>query len=115
MRSVTRLAILIFVCLVGAPMLGSGSPAFADGPTLNGTGSSFAQLEIQAWKSEVASKPYQLEINYVAQGSTYGRSQYIQGTVDWAASDIPFQAYDLAPLSRSNRGTIVNGVPQGFV
>jgi len=115
MRSVTRLAILIFVCLVGVPMLGSGSPAFADVPTLNGTGSSFAQLEIQAWKSEVASKPYQLEISYVAQGSTYGRSQYIQGTVDWAASDIPFQAYDLAPLSRSNRGTIVNGVPQGFV
>ncbi len=38
----------------------------AAGPSLNGGGSSYAALEISQWRAEVAKKPYELGINYVA-------------------------------------------------
>lgn len=70
--------------------VGTIVPASAAG-TVEGAGSSFPQLEIEQWRSDVAKKPYSLKINYVSSGSTFGRQQYIQGSVDFGVSDIPFQ------------------------
>ncbi|MTA73311.1 MAG: hypothetical protein F2942_01225, partial [Actinobacteria bacterium] len=64
--------------------------AHAAGPTVTGTGSSFAALEIEQWKSDVANE-YDIAINYQAGGSTQGRLNYLNGTVDFGASDIEFQ------------------------
>ena len=72
--------------------------AHADGPSLNGGGSSYAGLEISAWKSETARAPYNLGINYVASGSSLGRNQYMEGNFDFAASDIPFLEEELTAL-----------------
>ena len=72
-------------------------PAHAEGPAVNGGGSSFAALEIDQWRADVARKPLQLKINYVSQGSTFGRLQYASGTLDFGASDIQFQPGELTP------------------
>ena len=68
-------------------------------PSLNGGGSSFAKLEIDQWRAEVARNPFNLSINYVAQGSSFGRQQYIAGALDFAASDIPFTQNELSALT----------------
>jgi phosphate transport system substrate-binding protein len=85
------------------------SPASAAGPTLNGGGSSFAKLEIDQWRAEVARQPFDLRVNYVAQGSSFGRQQYIGGTLDFAASDIPFLSQELTALqSKGDRKNFAN-------
>lgn len=72
--------------------------AHADGPSLNGGGSSYAGLEISAWRVETARAPYNLDVNYVASGSSLGRNQYMEGNFDFAASDIPFLEEELTAL-----------------
>jgi phosphate transport system substrate-binding protein len=94
------LAAIAFVALVPARAPGV---VHATGPTLNGGGSSFASLEIDTWRAEVKRKPYELILNYVAQGSTFGRTQYIQGNFDYAASDIPFPQVELDQLNATTR------------
>jgi phosphate transport system substrate-binding protein len=92
------------VALVATLVPVHGTPrAAAAGPGLNGGGSSFAKLEIDQWRAEVARKPYELDVNYVAQGSSFGRNQYIIGALDFAASDIPFQPAELSELNKTGR------------
>jgi ABC-type phosphate transport system substrate-binding protein len=83
----------------------TAGPAYA-GPTINGSGSSFAKPEIDQWRAEVARNPYNLTLNYTAQGSTLGRQQYQAGLVDFAASDIPFTAQEL-PNLKGDRASFV--------
>jgi ABC-type phosphate transport system substrate-binding protein len=109
MRStMLRLVGVAVVMLAGVLCPPSSVPrASAAGPGLNGGGSSFAKLEIDQWRAEVARKPYELGINYVAQGSSFGRNQYIIGALDFAASDIPFQAPELVELNKTARKDFV--------
>lgn len=44
----------------------------------------------------MARQPYGLQVNYTAQGSSFGRQQYRDGNLDFGASDIPFLANELA-------------------
>ncbi len=106
------------VCAVGAVAAAIGlisavqplaQPPLVDaaGPTINGGGSSFAALEIDQWRAEVARKPFELNVNYASQGSSFGRQQYIAGALDFAASDIPFQQSEISSLNASGRGDFV--------
>ena len=90
--------------VVAAVVLSFVAPASAAGPKLNGAGSSFMKLELDQWRAEVARSPYDLSINYAAQGSTTGRSFFRDGKVDFAGSDIPFTQSELnSPWSASDR------------
>ena len=81
--------------VLGASALGrTASPAAADNVPIIGGGSSFAALEIDQWRSDTGRKPYSLKVNYVAQGSTFGRSGYSNGSLDFGASDITYQPDD---------------------
>ncbi|MEX0767197.1 MAG: substrate-binding domain-containing protein [Microthrixaceae bacterium] len=80
--------------------------ARADGPTVTGTGSSFAALEIEQWKGDVANK-YDLTINFQAGGSTQGRLNYLNGTVDFGASDIEYQGEEQRLIDASPRRDFV--------
>ncbi len=91
-------ALFVAVVLLLQTAAMSPSSVSAAGPTLNGGGSSFAKLEIDQWRAEVARQPFDLRVNYVAQGSSFGRQQYIGGTLDFAASDIPFLPQELTAL-----------------
>jgi phosphate ABC transporter phosphate-binding protein len=68
------------------------TPAKADSYVpVSGAGSTWSANAISAWVADV--KQYGMRINYAATGSTDGRHQFLQQTVDFAASDIPFQSH----------------------
>jgi phosphate transport system substrate-binding protein len=97
------IAAVAFIAVVQQPP----QTAYAAGPTINGGGSSFAALEIDQWRAEVARKPFELSVNYASQGSSFGRQQYMAGALDFAASDIPFQESEKATLQASGRADFV--------
>src|SRR5262249_25573693 len=47
---------------------------------------------IDAWVTNV--QQYGIKVNYAAVGSTSGRQDFAQGTVDWGASEIPYGVRD---------------------
>jgi phosphate transport system substrate-binding protein len=77
--------------------IGTAAPAFASTAILGG-GSGFAALEIDQWRADTARNPYNLSINYVAQGSSFGRQQFTGGTFDYAASDIQYMQAEVPDL-----------------
>lgn len=99
------LAVTTMVVSIGLPTI--VRTVTAAGPSLNGGGSSFAKLEIDQWSVEVARDPYKLDINYVAQGSSFGRQGYSNGSLEFAASDIPFVPNELAGVKSGARGDFV--------
>ena len=67
------------------------SPAVvhADAP-IDGAGSTWSQIAVDQWRADVARQG--LVINFQGVGSTAGRAAYYQSQVDFAVSEIPFQA-----------------------
>lgn len=58
---------------------------------ITGSGSTWSQNALDQWRSNVA-KNYAMTVNFNGVGSTSGRRDFIDGTVDFAISEIPFQA-----------------------
>lgn len=54
-----------------------------------GAGSTWSQNAIDQWRRDV--QQYGMRIDYAGTGSSDGRRQFLNFTVDFAASDIPFQ------------------------
>ncbi|MFN8019175.1 MAG: substrate-binding domain-containing protein [Acidimicrobiales bacterium] len=79
------------------------TPRAATSP-INGGGSGFAALEIDQWRADTARKPYSLKVNYVSQGSTFGRQQFIDGNLDFGVSDIVFLDSELPQLKSKRCG-----------
>lgn len=83
---------LVATVVVVAVGLALGAPAAADGYVpITGTGSTWSQNALDQWRRNVAAN-YGMTVNYSGTGSTSGRRDFIQGTVDFAISEIPFQA-----------------------
>jgi len=59
---------------------------------ISGAGSTWSQTAIKAWDANVAQ--YNMTVNYAGGGSTVGRNDFREGTVDWAGSDIPYGVKD---------------------
>jgi len=64
--------------------------------TLNGAGASFPASIYQRWFQELAGQG--VKVNYQSVGSGAGVRQFISRTVDFAASDVPMKAEELAKL-----------------
>jgi hypothetical protein len=65
-------------------------PAAADSfVPVSGAGSTWSQNALDQWRRDV--QQYGMRVNYQGTGSSDGRRQFLNGTVDFAASDIPFQ------------------------
>jgi len=94
-------AALTAVC---AGLLAPAQPvAAASFVPISGAGSTWSYNAIHAWIAQLASDG--MVVNYAAIGSTSGRSEFAQGTVDWGASEIPYGVrdgtnYDPPPTSR---------------
>ncbi len=87
-------AVLVAV-LLGAlvSLAGPARPAAAATYVpISGAGSTWSYNAFNAWIGNVAQ--YGMRVDYARVGSTTGRSMYKQGTVDWAASDIPYGVKD---------------------
>ena len=87
--------------------------AFAAGPKVNGGGASFPQIEIQQWVSRVAGKPFSLSVNYVPAGSTFGRTAYSDGSLDFGVSDIAFFQGEIASMPQARRSYVYVPVSAG--
>jgi phosphate ABC transporter phosphate-binding protein len=88
----SRPARLLFAALAActAGLVMVPVPAQADSYVpVSGAGSTWSQVAIDAWRADVRASG--VVVNYAGTGSTDGRSQFIQGTVDFADSEIPFQ------------------------
>jgi phosphate ABC transporter phosphate-binding protein len=82
-------ALVVFAtCVLGMP----GPASAASFVPISGSGSTWSYNAIHAWQGNVAQ--YGMVVNYAGVGSTVGRNQYRDGTVDWAASDIPYGVQD---------------------
>lgn len=57
---------------------------------VSGSGSTWSANALQQWTRNVAAN-YQWVVNFDAGGSSAGRQQFAQGTVDFAVSEIPYQ------------------------
>jgi ABC-type phosphate transport system substrate-binding protein len=85
-----RCAVTAVIALGSALLLGGSTTARAqDYQRISGEGSSWAANFIDAVRVNVAQ--FGMTVDYNPSGSTSGRKNYLNGTVDFAASDIPFQ------------------------
>ncbi len=95
MMAPRRIAIALAVVVFAAAFpLGARPVAAEDSAPISGGGSSFAQLEIEQWRADVAKPPYNLKVDYSAAGSTFGRNKFASAEFDYGATDIEFQAAD---------------------
>ena len=73
---------ILAACLAGL-VAGPAPPAQAASYVpISGAGSTWSQVAVDAWRADVRASG--VVVNYAGTGSTDGRSQYIQGTVDFA-------------------------------
>jgi phosphate transport system substrate-binding protein len=79
----------------------SPSAAVASGPTVTGAGSTWVQIALDQWRADIARQGYL--INYEGGGSSAGRSLYLENSVDFAASEIPFQPDEVRVLAGENK------------
>ena len=82
-----RLAVV--VALVAASSGLSNADAAESYQRISGEGSSWAANAIDAMRVNV--RQFGITVDYNPSGSTAGRKNFLNGTVDYAASDIPFQ------------------------
>jgi phosphate ABC transporter phosphate-binding protein len=59
---------------------------------ISGAGSTWSQNAIEQWRKNV--NQYGLRVNYAGTGSSDGRNQFRNGTVDFAVSEIPYGLKD---------------------
>jgi phosphate transport system substrate-binding protein len=91
------LAAAIAVGSTGALLAGCGGGG-SGSVSLNGAGASFPAAIYQRWFQELASKGAQ--VSYQSVGSGAGVRQFIAGTVDFGASDVPMKDDEKAQVSR---------------
>jgi ABC-type phosphate transport system substrate-binding protein len=97
-------AVRVFAAIfVAVATFGFGAPPANAGTHVTGGGSGFAGPEIDQWRADTAVNPYNLSINYVAQGSTFGRTSFSSNTLDFGASDIVYPPIEINNLRSSAR------------
>jgi phosphate transport system substrate-binding protein len=84
-----RLVSILALCLVIAGLAITPTASADSYVPVSGAGSTWSQNAIDQWRRDV--QQYGMRINYAGNGSSQGRRQFLDGTVDFAASDIPFQ------------------------
>src|SRR4051794_1323381 len=90
LRPLRPLRVLVVALLLGPLALLTATPAGADGYVpITGAGSTWSQVAIDAWRADVRANG--LVVNYSGTGSSDGRAQDIQHTVDLAVSGVRFQ------------------------
>ncbi len=84
-----------WIAAFGALLIAAGAAAPAHAAEtyepITGSGSTWSQNALDQWRTNVASN-YGMTVNYNGVGSTQGRREYINGDLDFAVSEIPFQS-----------------------
>ncbi|WP_295786015.1 phosphate ABC transporter substrate-binding protein PstS [uncultured Microbacterium sp.] len=108
----TRLSRFAAVLAVVSLVALTPTPAQADGYVpISGSGSTWSQNALDQWRKNVASN-YGMTVNYSGTGSSAGRTDFRNNTVDFAISEIPFQKQPedgSAPETTFGDGTTLDG------
>lgn len=83
--AVAALAALLILGGTAVPAQGAGYEP------ITGAGSTWSQNALDQWRTNVQTN-YGMTVNYNGTGSTQGRREYIDGGLDFAVSEIPFQS-----------------------
>ncbi|MFE6840082.1 phosphate ABC transporter substrate-binding protein PstS [Streptomyces sp. NPDC057705] len=87
---VRALALLLAAVALALP---GAAPAAAESYVpVSGAGSTWSQNALDQWRANV--KQYGMTVNYSGTGSSDGRNQFRNGTVDFAVSEIPYGIKD---------------------
>ncbi|MFF4295505.1 phosphate ABC transporter substrate-binding protein PstS [Streptomyces vinaceus] len=85
-------ALALLLAAVAAVLPGA-APAVAESYVpVSGAGSTWSQNALDQWRANV--KQYGMTVNYSGTGSSDGRNQFRNGTVDFAVSEIPYGIKD---------------------
>lgn len=95
---------------VGAPGVGdpsiSGRAVYA---TIEGTGSTWSQIIVEQWIADVDSNG--IKVVYTGGGSSKGRKDFSQSSVDFAISEIPYQGTDETGQADTSNGRAYSYLP----
>lgn len=95
MNPIARIAVA--AGLTAAALLATSTPAHAD-PLINGSGSTWVQIAMNQWTSDATRLG--ITVDYQGIGSTAGRQNYMYGLTDFAGTEIPYQADELAQFQK---------------
>lgn len=103
------LAVATVVATAGAPATADDkasdetpTPARAAYATIEGTGSTWSELIVKQWISDVDANG--IKVVYTGGGSSKGRKDFSQGTTDFAISEIPYQGTDETGQADTSNG-----------
>lgn len=71
--------------------VGAGARPASAAVQVTGAGSTFAEIAIRQWRAD-ANRALGVDVNYNGIGSGSGRNNFQAGTIDWASSDVGFEA-----------------------
>ncbi len=84
--------VLVVLALVAASVSTAVPAEAITYDPITGTGSTWSQNALDQWRKNVAAN-YGMTVNYSGVGSSAGRRDFTQGSVDFAVSEIPFQSH----------------------
>ncbi|MEU8758667.1 phosphate ABC transporter substrate-binding protein PstS [Streptomyces sp. NPDC048659] len=84
--------VLLTALLLGVALPGARPAVAATYVPVSGAGSTWSQNALDQWRANV--KQYGMTVNYTGNGSSDGRNQFRNGTVDYAVSEIPYGIKD---------------------
>ena len=89
-RAPVGAAMLLLLAAMGPLFVAiSSAPAYADGPTITGAGSSYASVAIDQWVAEISSIDGDT-INYSDSSSVIGLNEFAQQQVNFGATEIGY-------------------------
>ncbi|MFD8072000.1 phosphate ABC transporter substrate-binding protein PstS [Streptomyces sp. NPDC059718] len=91
-RALTALALMLAALLFGASLPVAEEAAAATYVPIAGVGSTWSQNAMDQWTANV--QQYNMKVTYTGTGSSDGRNQFRNGTVDFAVSEIPYGIKD---------------------
>ncbi|MEN8672236.1 substrate-binding domain-containing protein, partial [Nocardioides sp.] len=77
--------------------------------TIEGTGSTWSQIIVDQWIADVDSNG--IKVVYTGGGSTKGRKDFSQASVDFAISEIPYQGTDETGQADTSNGRAYSYLP----
>lgn len=84
--------LVLAVLTLGSALAGASRSQAATLVPISGAGSTWSQNAVDQWKRNV--NQFGMRVNFVGTGSSDGRNQYKNGTVDFAVSEIPYGLTD---------------------
>ena len=89
MKRVLSVAVLALGAVLVSPILPASAASYVP---VSGSGSTWSANAMDQWRRNV--NQYGMRIDYQASGSSDGRNQFRNGTVDFAVSEIPYGLKD---------------------